>query len=290
MRSVRSRDRWGVTAAPQSQSKTRCATPPAIATLLGRESESRLRGALRTYDIVSARSAADLIAIVRATSPSFVVTEPWDGTGTPVAPVVHRLKVMLPSVPVIVYAKPNGALYHEILPLARAGIDAIILRDVDDQPSVLRACVERARYGCLETEVLTAIGALIPPDAVLFIRYCLQRAERVSVERAAATLAMDRKTLLNRLARHRLPPPREMAAWCRLLVAARLLEDPARSAEQVGLLVGCGSATALRNLFLRYTGQRPSAIRASGGMQTVLRLFTTVLRGESSSSGIGEQT
>jgi AraC-like DNA-binding protein len=215
------------------------------------------------------------------------VSEPWDAAGTPIAPTVHRLKVMLPSVPIVVYCDPNAAAHREVLPLARAGIDAIMLRGIDDEPAVLRTLIEQARYRCVETEVLSAVGASLPPDAAALIRHCLRHPERVSIERAAVALAMDRKTLLNRLARHRLPPPREIAAWCRLLVAARLLEDPARTAEQVGLLIGCGSATALRNLFLRHIGLRPAVVRANGGMRTVLRLFEAALCAASLTHGLG---
>lgn len=77
---------------------------------------------------------------------------------------------------------------------------------------------------------------------VLFIGFCVVNATKhVSVARTARALGIDRKTLHNRFARDRLPGPREILAWCRLLVAAHLLENSGCSFEQVGFAIGCAS-------------------------------------------------
>ena len=44
-------------------------------------------------------------------------------------------------------------------------------------------------------------------------------------------------TLVDRLATAGLPTPSAMIAWCRLTLAAQMLEDPARSVEQIALLL-----------------------------------------------------
>jgi AraC-like DNA-binding protein len=143
----------------------------------------------------------------------------------------------------------------------------------------LRAAVDRALTAGIHARVIEAIRPHVRADTAAFVRYCLTHAgDSPSIQHAARVLGMDRKTLRNRLVQQQLPPPREVLAWCRLLVAARMLEDPGRSVEQVGLALGCGSATALRNLFLRHTGSRPKAIRKLGGMRYVLGLLTATLR------------
>jgi len=125
-----------------------------VATLLRRELEGRVRGVFRGYAIVSVGLARDLFTVVRANTPAIVVTEPWDTVGDPVAPIIHRLKVALPSIAIIAYCEPNTAAQREALPLARAGVDAIVLRGIDDEPCVFRASIEQAHHRSLEAEAL----------------------------------------------------------------------------------------------------------------------------------------
>src|SRR3546814_9586520 len=71
-----------------------------------------------------------------------------------------------------------------------------------------------------------------------FVTFCLEQARRaITVPEAAAALGVHRKTLVDRLAAAGFPTPSAMIAWCRLITAARLLEDPGRTVEQVALLL-----------------------------------------------------
>ena len=64
-----------------------------------------------------------------------------------------------------------------------------------------------------------------------------------------------------------------MIAWCRLITAARLLEDPGRTVEQVALLLDFPSGASLRNMLKRYTGLAPGEVRENGGMRCVIHAF-----------------
>lgn len=238
-----------------------------------------MRSTLRGYSLIRAQVGQDLLTAARAHALALVVTEPLDATGASVAPMIRAVKDEFPSVPVIAYCAPSPAALHEVFCLTRAGIDAIALRGVDDEPTAFRSAVHRARHGSVFAEVMEAIRTAVPPDTAAFVAYCLTHADgSLSVERAAAALRVNRKTLRNRFARQGLLRPRDVLAWCRLLVATRLLEDPGRTVEQVGFALGCGSGTALRNLFLRHVGVRPSDVLSLGGVRYVLRLFVTALR------------
>jgi transcriptional regulator GlxA family with amidase domain len=126
---------------------------------------------------------------------------------------------------------------------------------------------------------MDAVRPHVRSDTAAFIEYCLARAgESVSIAAAAGAFGIDRKTLLNRLTVQNLPVPRHILVWCRLLIAARLLEDPGRSIEQVGFAMGCGSGAGLRNLFVRHTSLRPGQVRALGGMNYMVDLFLATLR------------
>lgn len=262
-------------------SSPNCSVPSrVVATLLGTVALSRVRAALPADSLVRVSLVRDLIVIARSRPLSFVVTEPWDRAGTPVSPAIKWLKTAYPSVPVIAYCSQNGPSYHETVSLARAGIDGLIIRGIDDEPTALRGALDVAQRGCVQAVVIEAVKEIVHPDTAGFIEHCLIHAgPSLSIRRAASALGIDRKTLLNRLTQQRLPAPREIMAWCRVLVAARLLEDPGRSVEQVGFTMGCGSGTALRNLFVRHTGLTPSQVRAHGGMRHVLPMFATILSG-----------
>jgi transcriptional regulator GlxA family with amidase domain len=93
------------------------------------------------------------------------------------------------------------------------------------------------------------------------------------VRGAADALGLDRRTLVRRLERAGLPPPRRIAGWCRVIVAARLLDDPIYTLEQAALRLDFPSGTALRNMLIRYTGLAPREIRENGGVRCVLHLF-----------------
>ena len=56
-------------------------------------------------------------------------------------------------------------------------------------------------------------------------------------------------------------------------MAARLLEDPGRTIEQVALKLDFASGTALRNMFKRYTGLRTTEVRENGGVRCLLHAF-----------------
>jgi transcriptional regulator GlxA family with amidase domain len=99
----------------------------------------------------------------------------------------------------------------------------------------------------------------------------------VTVADAAAALGVHRKTLVDRLATAQLPTPSAMIAWCRLTLAAQMLEDPARSVEQIALLLDFSSAASLRNMLKRYTGLSPREVRENGGLRCVLHAFRQTL-------------
>ena len=67
-----------------------------------------------------------------------------------------------------------------------------------------------------------------------------------------------------------LPPPNKLLTWGRLLVAARLLEDGARSADGVAQALSVPSGSAFRNTSQRYLAATPGEMRTRGGGKWVL--------------------
>jgi AraC-like DNA-binding protein len=110
------------------------------------------------------------------------------------------------------------------------------------------------------------------------IALCIERAASVrTVHDAARALGVNRKTLFNRVAADNLPCPTELVAWCRLIAATQILDDPGRTVERVGMSLGFGCGGGLRNMFRRYTGMSPSEIRDRGGPRVMAGLFRDFL-------------
>jgi AraC-like DNA-binding protein len=243
--------------------------------LLDRVARARVVEALRPYTaVVFAASAADLMARVTSGPVSFVILECRDSDGCPTVPVVQTIRRGYPSIPIVAYAPTGRTSSSDILAMAHAGIHELIMEGFDDVSVALRTVAERATRQCAAARVLDALQPDLPRPAVPFIQFCLERSWRApSVAEAARYLGIHPKTLIYRLRRTNLPPPSVMIGWCRLFVAAHLLEDPHRSVAQVALALDFGSSAALRGMFRRYTGLRPQEIREHGGLATVLSAF-----------------
>jgi len=252
-----------------------------IVAVLVRElaARARIQDALRGHAAVRICDQQDeLLALLAEALVGVVVVDVRDRAGTLTRGMVRTIRDGFPSVPVVAYCELTADSSREILALARAGVSDLILRGVDDVGIALRSALTTAQEHCVAKQVLDAIAPLVPPGIVPFLRYALEHARQaVSVTDAASALGVHRKTLVDRLASARLPTPSAMIAWCRLTLAAQMLEDPARSVEQVALLLDFSSSAALRNMLKRYTGLSPREVRENGGLRCVLHAFRQTL-------------
>ncbi|MGQ0648325.1 MAG: helix-turn-helix domain-containing protein [Gemmatimonadaceae bacterium] len=203
-----------------------------------------------------------------------VVLDMRDTLGESTLPAVRRIREDFPSVPVVLYTAISPSISRDMLEFARAGVNDLVLRGVDDVKVTLRASLTSAADHCSARAIAAEVESLVPPNVAAMIRYCLENGRRaLTVEDVAAALNVHRKTLVDRLNSAGLPTPSAIIAWCRLLVSARLLEDPGRSVEQVALLLDFPSGTSMRNMVKRYTGLRTGEVRENGGLRCVLHAF-----------------
>jgi transcriptional regulator GlxA family with amidase domain len=94
--------------------------------------------------------------------------------------------------------------------------------------------------------------------------------QRLSPEGLARILGIRRKVLSDRLAQSGFPTAQRLIAWGRLVVAAKMLEDPDRTADSVALALDFPSGSAFRNTCQRYLHAAPQQIRARGGASYVI--------------------
>ena len=249
--------------------------PRIVALVIGAKSQARIRGGLSgRADVRFCALRGDLVPLAASVQPSVVIAEARDRTGNDVSPAVSALRSGMPTIPVIAYIADDRVSSGDILAMARAGVHDLVRAGFDDVSGALAAVLASATAACAAAAVREELERLVAPDAWPFVSYCLTRAHApISIRSAADALALDRRTLVRRLERAGLPPPRRIAGWCRVIVAIRLLEEPIYTLEQVALRLDFPSGTALRNMLVRYTGLGPREIRENGGIRCALHLF-----------------
>lgn len=236
---------------------------------------ARLTDALRgEATIRDCARLSEVLAMVDTGLASIVVIDHRDYDGTSTLPAVRLLIENYPSIPVVMYVALSNESSSQVLEYARAGVSQLIFQGVDDLRTPMRAAVNTAMDHASALALVDEFDRLVPANLVPFLRYALEHARRdIGVEEAATAMGIHRKTLVDRLRAARLPSPRTIIGWSRLLMAARLLDDPGRTVEQVALKLDFPSGTALRNMFKRYTGLRTSEVRENGGVRCVLHAF-----------------
>ena len=217
-----------------------------------------------------------LRALVRRSWVRLVITEPTDKIGRPTAATVAEIRQGFPSLPVIAYCALTAHDTHSLISLVRAGADDVIVRDFDDVGTVARQVIARAAVSRVGEQAFSELSPLVPAAVRPILAYCLENpTAATSVDKLAHALGIARRTLVGRLAAAGMPGPSALLTWFRLLVVAHLLEDPARSVDQVAEATRFRSGTALRVTCKRYTGLRPLDLRRSGGPRHVLDLIRT---------------
>jgi len=216
---------------------------------------------------------------------ALVVAEPMDALGYATWPVLADIRRGFPSLPILGYCTLRASLATDVSDLARAGVHDCVLLDIDDTAAGLRTRIGKARsLGTAEwalREMAPVLAGAIEP----IVHYCLANASRpITVSELATVLGADRKTLSTRCRDAGSPPPGNIVSWCRMLMAARLLEDAGRHVEHVALELGFPSAGSLRALLRRYLSMGVQEMRDAGGASFVVEALKHALAGPSASA------
>lgn len=246
----------------------------AVALLPDRRAQAALAAVMRGRGrAVFCSDGAALLATVGRERPDVVLVALRDLTGAPTAPAIRAVHDGFPTVTIVGYCDTvTAATARDVMLATQAGVGDLVIRGERDELDDLRAVVDGAARGTLGARVVRELADIIPVAVAPLFRYCLTNAQRpLAVDDVADAMAVHRKTLAYRLEQAGLPAPSAMVGWCRLLLTARMMEDPGRSTEQIAAELEFPSGAALRNMLMRYTGLRPRDVRARGGVACVLK-------------------
>ena len=240
---------------------------------------ARLRGALGSYSTLEPFDDVTLLfdalrvgrismTLVMVDASSFEFAEG----------ALRRLHADFPSQPIVAYCDPRGLTQRHIFALAQTGITDLVQLDVHDSKHLFGRILESAER-TKHAEILSdQLEDDIPPGLRSVFAFALQNAgQSMDVPQLAAALGLSKRTLAWRLRQHSFPPPRVFLTWCRLLVAALLLDERGRTLDSVAAQLDFPGGHSLGGVFFRYMGRGIIALREDGVANEVISAFRTVI-------------
>src|SRR5438552_17870425 len=194
------------------------------------------RAAAPRFPVVHARSWHEALATIRARPVELAAVDP-QLEGGPRPHEIERLRLLFPSLPLILYTARSPATAAVLLALGHSGINAVVFTRLDDHPVRLREVLahEEARSASRQLlDQLTAVLAPLPTELRWVVEEVLSApAELQTVHQVAARARVDRRTFERWFARLGLHSPSHFLAEARVLYSHRLLQDPGSPIEDV---------------------------------------------------------
>ncbi|HEY0778980.1 MAG TPA: AraC family transcriptional regulator [Gemmatirosa sp.] len=226
------------------------------------------------------RDAGQLWAALRERPAILVIIEASPHIGADAPALVRAVRARFPGVTVAAFCHARSGLSGEVLDLARAGVHDLLVKGIDDQVNPAHLLAHAARRGTADDILAHWTRLHAPKRARDIVRYFLEAAGHpIRVAALAPSLGTSPRALRKYLQRADLPNAQALAAWCRLLVVARLLDDPTNTVERVAHDLEFSSANALRNMLKRYAGISPTALRDRGGYAYLRDVFVAQVSG-----------
>ncbi|MGH2600126.1 MAG: hypothetical protein ACRDJ9_12170, partial [Dehalococcoidia bacterium] len=184
------------------------AVPEVLYHKLSRAAEAR-------FTFVHARSWEAALAAIRGRPVELAVVDP-QLSGEARNQEIERLRVLFPSLPLILYTALTPRLGSVLLLLGQRGIRNIVMARFDDHPERLRDVLTQERARAVSHQLLDHIAhALVPLPTELrwVLEEALQAPEEIqTVGQLAERAHVDRRTCERWFARVGLPSPRHFLA------------------------------------------------------------------------------
>src|SRR5256886_5447496 len=235
------------------------------------------RAAAARFTLARAGSWAEALSTIRTRPVELAVVDPLL-SGEPRTREIERLRVLFPSLPLVLYTTLTPRTAGVLLTLGQRGIEHVIIARYDDHPLRLREVLAEEEAHSASRLLLDQLAdALAPLPREL--RWVLEEALRSpagmqTVGQVAARARVDRRTCERWFTRVGLPSPRQFLAPARVLYAHRLLQDPGFTIEDVAQRLGYAQAKTLQQHARSYLGLTAGEMRLSLSPQEALERLT----------------
>ena len=227
----------------------------------------KLRRAVAARFVVAhARSWDVVLSAIRSRPVEIAVVDPLL-SGEPRGQEIERLRVLFPSLPLILYSALTPQVAAVLLGLGQRGIRHVVFARFDDHPARLREVIESEEMHAASHQLLGQLAAALEP-LPREMRWVLEEVLRTpgevqTIQQVAARARVDRGTCARWFARAGLPSPRHFLAAMRVLYAHRLLQDPGFTIEDVAERLGYAQAKTLQQHARTYLGLTAGEMRLS---------------------------
>src|SRR5256885_1259632 len=120
------------------------------------------RAAAPRFPVVHARDWDDALAIIRTRPVELAAVDP-QLEGSPSAREIERLRVLFPSLPLILYTALTPATAAVLLALGHSGINAVVFTRIDDHPARLREVLAHEEARSASRQLLDQLAAVLAP-------------------------------------------------------------------------------------------------------------------------------
>jgi AraC-like DNA-binding protein len=240
------------------------------------------------FTFCHAMTWAGVVDVIRREPLELAVLDPALD-GLPRAQEVERLRVLFPSLPLVIYTTLTPTLVPVLLQLGRAGVRTVLLAGHDDHPARLREVLVEEGAQSLPNRLLEELGDVLeefPGELKWAIETVVRNpAGYHTVQDLAERARMDRRTCLRWFAKAALPPPSVVLMVLRVAYAHRLLQDPGYTVEDVAAKLGYPKPRPFASHVKEVFGMTPAEMRVSLSAEAALRIARErFLNGEQSDS------
>ncbi len=178
---------------------------------------------------------------------------------------IERIRVLFPSMPLILYGNLSPTIAGVLLRLGSVGIKEAVIAGHDDHPARLGDVLANEAGRAVSRKLLSSIDGLLdrcPGELRWAIETIIREPCSIqSVQDLADRARMDRRTCVRWFARAGLPPPSIVLAVLRAVYAHRLLQDPGYTVEDVSSKLGYAQTRTLAQNVKEVFGLTPGELR-----------------------------
>ncbi len=224
------------------------------------------RAAGQRFTFRSTRGWSETIDAIRQEPLELAVVDPGL-EGIPRAHEIERIRVLFPSLPLMLYTKLSPRMVPVLLQLGRAGIRNVVVEGHDDHPDRLRQLLIEEAAGSVSRRLVAQLDDVLG-DCPGELRWAIETAVREpatlhTVGDLARRARMDRRTCVRWFTKAQLPPPSVMLMVFRVVYAHRLLLDPGYTVEDVATKLGYAKTRSFAQNVKEVFGMTPGELRVS---------------------------
>jgi len=229
------------------------------------------------YQWVAGSGWPEVVETIRAKPVEMAVVDPLLG-GEARAHGIERIRLLFPSLPLLVYTELAPATASVLLQLGRSGITRVVFHRFEDAPASLRTAIQSELEQSASQQVMQALGGALeelPRELLRALEAMLHAGEEAPTVTALADRAqLTRRTCERWFTKVGLPSPRMVMVLIRLLYAHRLLLDPGYTVEDVALKLGYSKTKTLQMHLRAVFGYTAGELRVSLGSEDALGIVT----------------